>query len=68
MERRQVNVYEISDTKSMEFIVAARNANGGKFPVHYLVLVLQNHRLRAHGEEMRFRYYVSAQQCQLGRH
>ncbi len=29
MERRQINFYEISDTKSMEFIVEARNSNGG---------------------------------------
>ena len=27
MERREVNFYEVSDTKSMEFIVAARNSN-----------------------------------------
>jgi len=29
MERREVNFYEVSDTKSMEFIVAVRNSNGG---------------------------------------
>ena len=27
MDRRQVNFYEVSDTKSMEFIVAVRNSN-----------------------------------------
>jgi quinol monooxygenase YgiN len=27
MDRREVNFYEVSDTKSMEFIVAVRNAN-----------------------------------------
>ena len=27
MDRREVNFYEVSDTKSMEFIVAVRNSN-----------------------------------------
>jgi len=27
MDRRQVNFYEVSDTKSMEFIVAVRSSN-----------------------------------------
>ena len=27
IDRREVNFYEVSDTKSMEFIVAVRNSN-----------------------------------------
>jgi quinol monooxygenase YgiN len=29
VDPRGVNFYEVSDTKSMEFIVAVRNSNGG---------------------------------------
>ena len=34
MGSREVNFYEVSDTKSMEFIVAARSANGGRPSPH----------------------------------